>query len=310
MSVAQQLIDMGFPADKAQSAAGNNRNLDQALDWIEKDGAGVPMETETPAAAPDATPAADGSSSSEDPNVPMVASSYKCTDCGKILANEDAVMFHATKTKHENFTESTEEIKPLTAEEKAAKVLEIREKIKVHQEKKAKLEAEEAREKERKRREDGKAMVAHKEAARDREIREAAEQRRREKNEDEIARKRVLEQIKLDKEARKARAAGQPVPEPKPTAPVAPVVVAPPKDYTSTTLQFRLLDGQTVRQQFQATEPLAMVRAWIETNHANGVPFSLMTPFPRKVFTEDDMGTPLKCLNLVPSANIVLNRLA
>lgn len=40
-----------------------------------------------------------------------------------------------------------------------------------------------------------------------------------------------------------------------------------------------------------------MVRAWVETNHANGVPFTLMTPFPRKVFTEDDMGTPLKVLS-------------
>ncbi|PIC50204.1 hypothetical protein B9Z55_001201 [Caenorhabditis nigoni] len=304
MSIAQQLVDMGFPADKAEAAAGNNRNLDQALDWIEKDGAGVPMETETPASA------TDGSSATvEEENVSAAAASFKCDDCGKLLANEDAIMFHATKTKHENFSESQEQIKPLTPEEKAAKVLEIREKIKVHQAKKAKIEAEEAREKERKRREDGKAMIAHKEAARDREIREAAQQRRREKTEDEIARQRVLEQIKADKEARKAKAAGQPVPEPKPAASVAPVVAAPPKDYKSTTLQFRLLDGQMVRQQFQADEPLAMVRAWIDTNHANGVGFSLMTPFPRKVFTEDDMGTPLKALNLVPSANIVLNRL-
>ncbi|UMM11505.1 hypothetical protein L5515_000757 [Caenorhabditis briggsae] len=304
MSIAQQLVDMGFPADKAEAAAGNNRNLDQALDWIEKDGAGVPMETENPASG------TDGSSAMVDEeSVSAAAASFKCDDCGKLLANEDAIMFHATKTKHENFSESQEQIKPLTPEEKAAKVLEIREKIKVHQAKKAKIEAEEAREKERKRREDGKAMIAHKEAARDREIREAAQQRRREKTEDEIARQRVLEQIKADKEARKAKAAGQPVPEPKPAASVAPVVAAPPKDYKSTTLQFRLLDGQMVRQQFQADEPLAMVRAWIDTNHANGVGFSLMTPFPRKVFTEDDMGTPLKALNLVPSANIVLNRL-
>lgn len=218
-------------------------------------------------------------------------------------------MFHASKTKHENFSESTEQVKPLTAEEKAAKVLEIRQKIKVHQEKKAKIEAEEAREKERKRREDGKAMIAHKEAVRDREIREAAQQRRREKNEDEIARKRVLDQIKLDREARKAKAAGLPVPEQKPLAPAP--QVAPSKDYSTTTLQFRLLDGSTVRQKFDAIEPvssyllfenliffqLAMVRAWVEVNHTNGAPFNMMTPFPRRVFTEDDMGTPLKALS-------------
>ncbi|EFP13198.1 CRE-UBXN-1 protein [Caenorhabditis remanei] len=306
MSIAQQLIDMGFPAEKAEAAAGNGRNLDQALDWIEKDGAGVPMEDQT---APTEMAATGEASTGGSADVPMAANSFKCDDCGKLLANEDAVMFHASKTKHENFSESSEQIKPLTPEEKAAQMQLIRDKIKIHMEKKSKQEAEEAREKERKRREDGKAMVAHKEAVRDREIREAAQQRRREKTEDEIARQRVLEQIKADKEARKAKASGVPVPEQKAPPTTAPVVVAPPKDYSQTTLQFRLIDGQTVRQQFQANEPLAMVRAWIETNHANGVPFSLMTPFPRKVFTEDDMGTPLKALNLVPSANIVLNRL-
>ncbi|CAI2351655.1 unnamed protein product [Caenorhabditis sp. 36 PRJEB53466] len=297
MSIVQQLIDMGFTAEKAEAAAANNRTMDQALDWIEKDAAGVVTDGQ-------AANSADGTA--EEGSTPAVAASFKCNDCGKVLANEDAIMFHASKTKHENFSESTEEIKPLTAEEKAAKVQEIREKIKAHQAKKAKIEAEETREKERKRREDGKAMIAHKEAARERDIREAAESRRREKSEDEIARQRVLEQIRLDKEARKARAAGQPIPEQKPVAVATPVQVAPPKDYSSTTLQFRLLDGQTVRQTFEANEPLAMVRAWIETNHAHGAPFSLMTPFPRKVYNENDMGNPLKSLNLVPSANIVL----
>lgn len=71
MSIAQQLMDMGFPADKAEAAAGNNRNLDQALDWIEKDGAGVPMETDAPAqAAPGAA----------DSGAPPVAASFKCDE--------------------------------------------------------------------------------------------------------------------------------------------------------------------------------------------------------------------------------------
>uniref|UniRef100_A0A8R1I9U8 UBX domain-containing protein n=1 Tax=Caenorhabditis japonica TaxID=281687 RepID=A0A8R1I9U8_CAEJA len=292
MSVAQQLIDMGFPPEKAEAAAADGRSMDQALDWIQKDDSGTAQETgESSSDAPAVAAPQEGNK-----DAPAVVASYKCDDCGKILANDDAVMFHASKTKHENFSESTEGVKPLTAEEKAAKVIEIREKIKVHQEKKSKIEAEEAREKERKRRDDGKAMIALKEAARDRDIREAAQQRRREKSEDEIARQRVLEQIRLDKEARKAKASGQPVPEQKPVS-VAPVQVAPPKDYSTTTLQFRLLDGQTVRQQFDVNEPLAMVRAWVEANHANGISFSLMTPFPRKVFSEDDMGTPLKALS-------------
>ena len=39
--------------------------------------------------------------------------------CGKLLRSEIDVQAHAAKTGHSSFSESTEEIKPLTAEEKA-----------------------------------------------------------------------------------------------------------------------------------------------------------------------------------------------
>lgn len=46
------------------------------------------------------------------------AKSIKCTDCGKILKSAAFASFHAEKSGHTNFEESTEEIKPLTEEEK------------------------------------------------------------------------------------------------------------------------------------------------------------------------------------------------
>ena len=42
--------------------------------------------------------------------------------CGKVLRNMDDAQFHAAKSGHSNFSESTEEKKPLTKEEKEAQI--------------------------------------------------------------------------------------------------------------------------------------------------------------------------------------------
>lgn len=46
------------------------------------------------------------------------AKSMKCLDCGKVMRNTALASFHAEKSGHTNFEESTEELKPLTEEEK------------------------------------------------------------------------------------------------------------------------------------------------------------------------------------------------
>lgn len=63
----------------------------------------------------------------------------------------------------------------------------------------------------------------------------AIAQRKRDKEEEESAKRRVLEQIKADKEARKAAAAG--LPPPIPIVKQSPVVVAEKKDYKEATIQ-------------------------------------------------------------------------
>jgi len=42
--------------------------------------------------------------------------------CGKLLKSENEVQLHATRSGHTNFSESTEEVKPLTEEEKKAQL--------------------------------------------------------------------------------------------------------------------------------------------------------------------------------------------
>ena len=58
------------------------------------------------------------------------AKSLVCNECGKKFRNTAQAEFHASKTEHTDFAESTEEIAPLTEEEKKAKLEELREKLK------------------------------------------------------------------------------------------------------------------------------------------------------------------------------------
>ncbi|CAL2030292.1 unnamed protein product [Caenorhabditis brenneri] len=292
MSIVQQLIAMGFPSESAELAAGNNRNLDQALNYIENDGIGF-ESIGTPSPSESTLP------TEADINVPTVAQSFRCNDCGKLLPTDDAMIKHGQVTKHLNFSATTE--KALTVEQKQEQLAEIVRKIKENNEKKAVAEVEEARELELNRRNAGQAMAGYREEAREREIREAAKQLRQKKIDDEAAKKQVLEQIRLDRLDREERMAKKTV------APSAILkVVVPPKDGTITNIQFRLWNGKVVKKGFRVEEPLITLRVWIEANHAMGTPFTMMTPFPRKVFSEEDMEMSLKELNLIPSANIMV----
>ena len=58
-----------------------------------------------------------------------MAQSLVCNDCGKKFRSQAQAELHASRTEHVNFAESTEEIAPLTAEEKKAKLDELRLKL-------------------------------------------------------------------------------------------------------------------------------------------------------------------------------------
>lgn len=58
------------------------------------------------------------------------AKSLKCDECGKLFKNQDEMEFHAAKTNHSSFSESTEEKKPLTEEEKKAQLALLEERMK------------------------------------------------------------------------------------------------------------------------------------------------------------------------------------
>lgn len=87
------------------------------------------------------------------------AKSIKCEDCGRLFKTSLEVEFHATKSGHANFSESTEEKKPLTEEEKKAQLKLIEEKIARKRIEREEKEKQEALEKERLRIKSGKDMT-------------------------------------------------------------------------------------------------------------------------------------------------------
>lgn len=266
-----------------------------------------------PAASQEPTVPADGTAA--DGAAPAAAKSLKCDECGKRFRTEPEVEFHAVKSGHQSFSESVEEVKPLTEEEKLEQKRRLEEKIRQRRQERAEKEKREAVEREKERRKMGQEIATTRQKIEEEEMRKLAEQRRREKMEDKLARQKILEEIERDKLARRQMFNMEPPTgscEPSPAAAASPPpmeTTAVKKDYTECKLQVRLTNGQTLTQTFGAHEELAAVRLYVELNRTDGdQPFFLMTSFPRKVFSEEDYDKPLSALGLVPSAVIILSK--
>ena len=145
----ENLVDMGFEEDKAKLAlkmSGSCRlplifaptisnvsvliggAVEQAVEWLDK-------FADKSVAEITAADAAQADDDETNPNVEPaalkpgeVAQSLVCNDCGKKFRSQAQAEFHASKTEHVNFAESTEEIAPLTEEEKKTKLEELKRK--------------------------------------------------------------------------------------------------------------------------------------------------------------------------------------
>lgn len=270
----------------------------QPTEAIKIEGTAEMNTSETPMATSDDVPA-DGSISSAE------AKSLKCDECNRLFKNQTEVEFHAAKSGHSAFSESTEEKKPLTETEKKAQLALLEERLKqkrIEREEKEKLEA---LEKEKSRIRSGKDMLEAKSRMQELEMKKVMDQRKREKEDEKRARDRVRAQIECDKAARKARMAaeaGLPVETPPPVI-VAPIATSSspksPVEYSKTKIQIRLQDGNTVTETFEVKEQLSAVRLFIQMRQGMDVPFGLMTSFPRKVFSTEDYEKPLEQLGKI-----------
>jgi len=132
------------------------------------------------------------------------ARSYKCNECGKILSNMANLELHANKTGHSDFEESTCIVKPLTPEEKAAKILEIKQLLAAKRAEREETEKVDQTQREQQRRFMGKEMLKTKEEMDKDQRKRDASARKREKLEQKREKARIIAELEKDKRERMA----------------------------------------------------------------------------------------------------------
>jgi thiol-disulfide isomerase/thioredoxin len=177
---------MGFPVIRAQKGLlyGGNTAAG-AVEWL--------LAHQEEAGIDDPIPTGD-----------VNAKSYKCNDCGKILSNMANLELHANKTGHADFAESTEEIVPLTEEQKKAKLLEIKDLLAVKRAEREEKERQENVEREKRRRLEGQEMSKTREQLEIEQRKRETYKRKKEKTDAKKERDRICAELEKDKRERMA----------------------------------------------------------------------------------------------------------
>lgn len=138
------------------------------------------------------------------------------------------------------------------------------------------------------------------------------EERKRDKIEEQAARKRILDQIAQDKAERAQRfnlnasaTAAHKSDTNEPTSSVSSIS----SNAAETRIQFKKPDGETDVKTFGRNENFINVRTYVEENVIVGSgirDFALATTFPRREFNTDDDTKTLADLGLVPSSVILI----
>jgi thiol-disulfide isomerase/thioredoxin len=180
---------MGFPLLRAQKGLlyGNGGSVEGAVDWLteHQDDEDIDLPIPTTASG-------------------VVAQSYRCNECGKILSNMANLELHANKTGHSDFEESTERVKPLTEEEKVKKIAEIKDLLKAKRAERENAEKEEEKERERQRRFMGKEMAKTREQVEMETRKREVYLRKKEKEDARRERERIRAELAKDKAERQA----------------------------------------------------------------------------------------------------------
>ncbi|GAA6022324.1 hypothetical protein JCM10207_003285 [Rhodosporidiobolus poonsookiae] len=319
MSDRETLLSMGFPAPKVEAALKRTKNagLSQALDFLEQH-ADKPDSFFTEDDDDEAPEGLEGAEGAE-------AKSLKCLECGKVFRNTALAQYHGTKSGHSQFEESTEELKPLTEEEKAQKLNELRAKMDEKRRLQAVQDASDAKRNEEIRRKSGKEEAQRREELKVKEAQREAEKRKKEKADDLAARNRIKAQIEADKKARAEKAARDKAlregrnPDEAASALSVPSVAAPQpsvaasasatgekKTYDVARLQIRVPSGPPVVHSAPATSKVRDVVEFVKSQ-TGLASVTLTCSFPRKTFSEADLDLDLKAAGLVPSAVLIVS---
>ncbi|EFZ01979.1 ubx [Metarhizium robertsii ARSEF 23] len=311
----EALTEMGFDKTRAEIAIKKSGGLQGALQWLEDNQDKSLDEIQAEEASKE------GEDDEEDAETKAKiaeletgqARSLICNECGKKFRNHDLATFHATKTDHTDFSESTEEIAPLTEDEKKAKLEELRERLKSKRAAQSVQDKEDAKRNEKIRQKSTKeSQDLKEEIARKEQIKEAA-RKRQEKQDDIEAKKRIKAKIEADKaerrrKAEEAKAAREGrAPEAPANAP-APAAAAPPKpkaDHNTARLRLQTPSGNLMKT--LPAETTLFELAQLVQGETGLAVTSFSTTFPKQTFTGDlDMSKTLKEAGLVPSSVLIV----
>ncbi|OAA33298.1 UBA/TS-N domain containing protein [Moelleriella libera RCEF 2490] len=303
------LADMGFDKARAELAVKKSGGLQGALQWLE-DNQDKSIEEIQATQADEAEDDDDAETKAKIAELETgQARSLVCNDCGKKFRNHDLATFHATKTEHTDFAESTEDIAPLTDTEKKARLDELRERLQAKraaQSVQDKVDAkrnEQIRLKSTKETQDVKEELARKE-----QIKEAA-RKRQEKQDDLDAKKRIKAKIEADKAERRRKAdeakAAREGKTIEPEAPAPPPAAKPKTSHAQARLRLQTPSGnliKTLPPQTTLSEVARMVQE--ETGH---VVTKFAMAFPRRTIEgEAEMSQTLEEASLTPSAVLLV----
>jgi len=324
------LLDMGFEEIRINKALAetNNSGLQFAMDWllahaddpIESFIEDFPVTTTTNEATKEATnntsvKESNANTNDETPSTgDGIARSLVCNVCKKVIKDAQAAEFHAVKTGHQDFSESTEAIKPLTEEEKKAKLEELKERLKEKRLMKQKEEQEYEKQKEKVRRRTGKELNEARERMEKEELKRIYEKKKREQIEERKARARVKAQIEQDRKERAAKLEeekrlreGKAMSQSNSSSSInIQSTTTESVDYAETSIQIRIQGMPPIVQDFNSDDTLQKVYDFLLSKKPEFSGYSLSTTYPRKVFTEQDKSKTLKELDLVPSSVLIL----
>ncbi|PSR98964.1 ubiquitin-related domain-containing protein [Coniella lustricola] len=306
----ETLLEMGFDKARAELAVKKSGGLQGALEWLEKN-QDTPLDQLQTPEDDDAEATAAAIQGLEDG---QLAKSLVCDDCGKQFRTTAMAEFHASKSGHENFSESTEDIKPLTEEEKKQKLAEMRAALAEKRSRQAEADKEESKRNEAiKRKATRETQDAKEELQRKEQIKEAAK-KRQEKLDDLEAKRRIKAKIEADKEERRRKAEeAKAVREGKappaaaaavePSAPAAPSKPKSSASYTDARLRLQT-PGGAVQKSFPAETTLFEVAEALRAEGTSVTNFTMT--FPRKVFEASEFGQTLREVGLVPSGVLIV----
>ncbi|EFX01423.1 ubx domain protein [Grosmannia clavigera kw1407] len=319
------LLEMGFEQERAELAVKKSGGLQGALTWLESTQDTSLEELRAAGAASKAAAAADkdGENSDDEGTTQAAitaletnqeAKSLVCNECGKMFRSQATAEFHAAKSGHTDFAESTEEVAPLTEEQKAARLAELRDKLKEKRNRQALADKEDTLRNEKIRLKSTKESQDLKEdLQRKEQIKEAAKKRAEKKEEIEV-KKRIKARIEADKEerrrkaeeakaARDGRAPTQPAASSAAASSSAGAGSSPSSTAAHSQARLRLqLPSGNVQKTFSADATLFEVAQALEADDSFKASRFELT-YPRKVFEgPTDLSKSLRELGLVPSA--------